>query len=107
MGNNRISEHFRDARRKPEPVTDWFTVDCDCGSVNVSREVAERILEVIRHDGPPRFLRVESILGAEVFIRTDTVTRIEESTPAVRRARRRQWKMLDDEDDNDEEERWS
>jgi hypothetical protein len=106
MGNNRISEHFRNAERQHEPVREWFVVEGEWGSIRVTRETAESIMDAIGHGGSPRFLRVRTILGAEAFIRTDAVTGIEESTPEVRRARRRMWKMLDDEEDRDDNGEW-
>ena len=54
-------------------------------------------------------LRVETLSGSVVFIRTDAIVFVRESTRAQRKAEERFWKMLDDEeseDDEDKKEDW-
>ena len=108
MGKNRLEEIFRDPTLETPP-TDHFVVRHRWGGFCVTREMATRILTAISGLGPARMLRVETITGSVVFIRTDAIVFVRESTRAQRKAEERFWKMLDDEeseDDEDKKEDW-
>ena len=101
MGKNRLQEIFRDPTLDAPP-TDHFVVRHRWGGFCVSREMATRILTAISGHDPARMLRVETITGSVVFIRTDAIAFVRESTRAQRRAEERLWKMLDDEEQDDD-----
>lgn len=107
MGKNRLEEIFRDPTLETPPA-DHFVVRHQWGGFCVTREMATRILTAISGQGPSRMLRVETITGSVVFIRTDAIVFVRESTRAQRKAEERFWKMLDDEekDEDDEKEDW-
>ena len=108
MGKNRLEEIFRDPTLETPP-TDHFVVRHRWGGFCVTREMAARILAAISGHGPARMLRVETLTGSVVFIRTDAIVFVRESTRAQRKAEERFWKMLDDEeseDDEDKKEDW-
>ena len=101
MGNNRIGKFLRDPTLD-RPTTEYFDVHFNDEYVRVSRETAERILTALGGNAPTRFLRVETITGSVVFIRSDAIFGLSESTRAQRAAERRFWRLLDDEREEDE-----
>jgi len=102
MGTNRIEKCFRDPTLE-RPQMDHYRVRLLWESFFVTRETAARILAVVSGNGPPRVIRCETITGSVVYVRTDTIVLVTESTRAQREAERRLWKELDDEEDQDNE----
>ena len=72
MGKNRLEEVFRDPTLETPPA-DHFVVRHQWGGFCVTREVATTILTAISGHGPARMLRVETLSGSVVFIRTDAI----------------------------------
>jgi hypothetical protein len=102
MGENRIETYFRDPTLD-RPSTDFYRVRLEWESIYVTEESVSRILSVIGGHGPPAIVRCETITGSVVYIRSDTVVLVHESTRAQRDAERRLWKELDKEDDDNDE----
>jgi hypothetical protein len=102
MGTNRIEKHFRDPTLE-RPQMDYYRVRLPWESFFVTRETAARILAAVGGSGPPRVIRCETITGSVVYVRTDTVVLVTESTRAQREAERRLWKELDGEEEQDNE----
>jgi len=100
MGENRIETYFRDPTLD-RPTTDFYRVRLEWESIYVNEENAAKILAVTSGNGPPKVIRCETITGSVVYIRSDTVALVHESTKAQRDAERRLWKELDKEDDDD------
>lgn len=80
---------------------DYYRVRLPWESFFVTRETAARILAALGGNGPSRVIRCETITGSVVYVRTDTVVLVTESTRAQREAERRLWKELDDEEEQD------
>lgn len=102
MSNNRIEQCFRDPTLD-HPQTNYYRVRLPWESILVNRETAARILAAASGFGPPKMIRCETISGSVVYVRTDTIMLVHESTSAQRDAERRLWKALDDEEEEEEE----
>jgi hypothetical protein len=100
MGENRIETYFRDPTLDC-PSTDFYRVRLEWESIYVTEDSASRILSVINGNGPPTIVRCETITGSAVYVRTDTVVLVHESTKAQRDAERRLWKELESEDEEE------
>ena len=101
MGNNRMEKYFRDPTLE-SPTTDFYRVRLEWESILVNEENAARILAAASGTGPPKIVRCETITGSVVYVRSDTVVFVTESTKAQRDAERRLWKKLDDEDERND-----
>ena len=101
MGKNRLEEFFRDPTLDSPPA-EYFRVRLPWESIFVDRATATRILAEAAGHEAPKLIRCETITGSVVYIRTNTVMMVHESTPAQRRAERRFWKILDEEEEQDE-----
>ena len=101
MGQNRMEKYFRDPTFD-RPTTDFYRIRLEWESIYVNEENAARILAATRGAGPPTIVRLENITGSVVYVRSDTVVLVHESTRAQRDAERRLWKELDDEEEKDE-----
>jgi len=99
MGKNRIETFLRDPTLE-RPQTDFYRVRLQGESIFVNRETATRILAAVCGPGPPKIIRCETITGSVVYVRSDTVMLVHESTRAQRDAERRLWKDLDDEEED-------
>ncbi|MDH3272544.1 MAG: hypothetical protein OEN56_14500 [Gemmatimonadota bacterium] len=102
MGKNRLETFLRDPTLE-KPTADHFRVRLQWQTLHVTRESATRILAAIGGRGPPKFVRCQTVTGSVVFVRTDMVLLVEESTKAQRASERRFWKELDEEEDQDEQ----
>ena len=100
MGKNRLEEFFRDPTLDSPPA-EYFRVRLPWESIFVDRATATRILAEALGREAPKLIRCETITGSVVYIRTNTVMMVHESTPAQRRAERRLWKLLDDEEEEE------
>ena len=104
MGMNRLEEFFRDPTLD-NPPAEYFRVRLPWESIFVDRAtdrprpIPERIRAETNGRDAPKLIRCETITGSVVYVRTDTVMMVFESTPAQRRAERRLWKLLDEEED--------
>jgi len=101
MGKNRLEEFFRDPTLDSPPA-EYFRVRLPWESIFVNRATATRILAETNGRDAPKLIRCETITGSVVYVRTDTVMMVFESTPAQRRAERRLWKILDEEEEKDD-----
>ena len=101
MGKNRLGEFFRDPTLD-SPSAEYFRVRLPWESIFVNRATAARILAETNGRDAPKLIRCETITGSVVYVRTDTVMMVFESTPAQRRAERRLWKLLDEEEEQDD-----
>ena len=104
MGKNRLEEFFRDPTLDSPPA-EYFRVRLPWESIFVDRATAARVLAETNGRDAPKLIRCETITGSVVYIRTDTVMMVHESTPAQRRAERRLWKLLDDEEDQEKDDK--
>ena len=104
MGKNRLEEFFRDPTLD-NPPTEYFRVRLPWESIFVDRATATRILAEAAGREAPKLIRCETITGSVVYIRTNTVMMVYESTPAQRRAERRLWKLLDEEEDAEKDDK--
>lgn len=64
------------------PQTDFCRVRLPWESIFVNRETAARILAAASGFGPPKIIRCETIAGSAVYVRTDTIMIVSESTKA-------------------------
>lgn len=103
MGKNRLDDAFRDPTLE-RPTTDHYRVRLEPhGMLSVTRGSAARIVAALSSPGAPTLIRCETIGGSVVFVRTDAVLYVQESTRAQRDAERRFWKEIDEEDDQAEQ----
>jgi hypothetical protein len=84
---NRLKDRFDHSDDRP-PKKDYFVVVYDCAFFYVAREVAERILQELQADVPPRWLRFIDINGSSVCVRTRLIEYVQEYTQAQRAAQR-------------------
>lgn len=102
MNSNRIEEHFRDPTLE-WPTTDYFEVRLAHGCFKVTREGAAGIVAAMRAASRPEILRIETVTGSVVHVRTDRIEYVRESTRTQRAAEDRLWKRLGEESDEDEQ----
>lgn len=100
---NRIDRYFRDPSLE-RPSTDHYVVRLPWDSFVVGREDAARILAVLNGYEAPTVVRCQTVSGSVVYVRSDAILYVRESTRAQRDAERRFWKEIDDEElDSDDE----
>lgn len=96
---NRIREQFGEPERERPPASDYFVVAARYEEFYVPRQTAERLLDELAAERPPRWLRFTDVQGARVAMRSRLVEHVRECTEAqraaaraFRRARRREAK---------------
>ncbi|MCG6987903.1 MAG: hypothetical protein LJF06_06960 [Gemmatimonadetes bacterium] len=100
MVRNRIEELLRDPSLE-EPSLDYHEVRLPWRAFVVRREVAERLMEAILGFERPEWMRVETITGSVVFLRTADVIYVQEWTKAQRASERRFWKAIEEEENKE------
>lgn len=98
---NRIRQHFRDPTLE-SPPTDYYVVRLPWDSFVVGREDAARILGALSAFEAPTVIRCQTVSGSVVYVRSDAILYVRESTRAQRDAERWFWKEIDDEDSESE-----
>ena len=101
MGENRIEELLRDPTFE-SPAPDYFEVRVPGGYFPVTREAAKRILEAMAGFERVDWVRVETVSGSVLYLKTDQVVYVREWTRAQRDTNRKFWKEIDKEDEEDE-----
>ena len=98
---NRMHEHFRDPTLE-SPATDYYVVRIPWDSFVVGREDAARILAALSGFEAPTVIRCQTVSGSVVYVRSDAIMYVRESTRAQRDAERRFWNEIDQEDSDEE-----
>ena len=81
---------------------DYYEVRLPWTTLYVRQEVAERLLAAMSGFGDADVVRLETVTGSVVFVRTEFVVYVQESTRAQRAALRKLWKALDDEEEQED-----
>jgi hypothetical protein len=102
MGENRIEALLRDPTLE-SPSLDYFEVRMPWGGFTVPRWSAERIVEALTGIERPDWVRVETISGSVLYLKTETVVYVREWTKTQRETNRKFWKEIEEEDEEDEE----
>jgi len=94
METNRIEEVLRDPSLE-EPTLAYHEVRLPWQSLCVRPEVAARVLAAVQGIHRTDWVRVETVTGSVVFVRTEHVVFVREWTPAQRASERKFWDALD------------
>jgi len=102
METNRIEEVLRDPSLE-EPTLAYHEVRLPWQSLCVRPEVAARVLAAVQGIHRTDWVRVETVTGSVVFVRTEHVVFVREWTPAQRASERKFWDALDAEGGDEQE----
>jgi hypothetical protein len=70
-------------REDPRPG-DYYTIECRCETYYVTAETAVRLGALLLRRWRPRWARLVDLYGRRVWVRTDLIEAIQESTEAQR-----------------------
>jgi len=94
MGQNRMEELLR-CPTLEQPSLEYFEVRLPWQSFAVPRETAERVLGAAFGIERAEWVRLETVGGSVVWVRTEHVVFVREWSTAQRESERRFWKQID------------
>lgn len=80
-----------------QPSLEYFEVRLPWQGFAVRRECAERVLEAVSGLDRVEWVRLETMGGSVVWVRTDHIVHVREWSSAQRESERRFWQQIDDE----------
>jgi len=101
MAENRIEELLRDPTLE-SPTLDYYELRVQGGAFPVTRRSAERVLEALVGFERADWVRIETVSGSVLYLKTEAVVWVREWTRAQRDTNRKFWKEIDEEDEEDE-----
>jgi hypothetical protein len=102
MAENRIDELLRDPTLE-SPTLDYYELRVQGGAFPVTRRSAERVLEALIGFERADWVRIETVSGSVLYLKTEAVVWVREWSRQQRDTNRRFWKEIDKEDEEDED----
>ena len=89
-------------QRGPPPGPEYYVLRSTQWTLLVSRETARCVLRQLQRWRPPRWIRVVDVSGSEVWLPTESIQILVESTPDQRASDRALRRLLDAEESETE-----